>query len=138
MKKYKLLLEDDYDFDLIGICSSHSDYRLVWGINNCIGTQLSKEDDFSIIEKKNGEHLHSFYSYYDEEEHIEYYLVKNVSNNYQRLIPEKDQIDFFLIIKNNLAVDINDLITRLKENESILTAFSFIPGELKSKGNLIF
>lgn len=138
MAKYKLLLEDDYDFDLIGICSSHSDYRLVWGINNSIKIKLAKEADFSILEKKNGEHLHSFYSYYDEEEHIEYYLVKNVSNNYQRLIPEKDQIDFFLIIRNNLTLDINDLINRLKEIESILTAFSFIPSELKSKGNLIF
>lgn len=138
MAKYKLLLEEDYDFDLIGICSSHSDYRLVWGLNNSIGTRLAKEPDFSILEKKNGEHLHSFYSYYDEEEHIEYYLIKNVSTNYQRLIPEKDQIDFFLIIRNNLTLDINDLIKRLKEIESILTAFSFIPSELKSKGNLIF
>ena len=54
MPKHKLLLEDDYDFDLIGICSSHSDYRLVWGINNAIGTRLAKEEDFSILEKKNG------------------------------------------------------------------------------------
>lgn len=138
MPKHKLLLDDDYDFDLIGICSSHSDYRLVWGINNAIGTRLAKEEDFSILEKKNGEHLHSFYGYFDEEEHIEYYLVKNVSNNYQRLIPEKDQIDFFLIIRNNLTVEINDLITQLKEIESILTAFSFNPEDLKSRGNLIF
>jgi len=138
MAKHKLLFEDDYEFELIGLCSSHADYRLCWAINNSLGILLTKEDDYSVLEKKDGEHLHSFYGYYDEEEHLEYYLIKNVSNNYQRLIPEKDQIDYFLVIKNNLVREINDMVTRLKENDSILTAFVFDPNELKSKANLVF
>ncbi|OIQ37098.1 MAG: hypothetical protein BM555_01520 [Crocinitomix sp. MedPE-SWsnd] len=138
MAKHKLLFEDDYEFELIGLCSSHADYRLCWAINNSLGIHLTKEDDYSVLEKKDGEHLHSFYGYYDEEEHLEYYLIKNVSNNYQRLIPEKDQIDYFLVIKNNLVKEINDMVIRLKENDSILTAFVFDPNELKSKANLVF
>ena len=138
MAKHKLLFEDDYDFELIGICSSHSDYRLCWGINQVLKIQLTKGEEYSVLEKKNGEHLHSFYEYYDEEEHIEYYLIKNLSNNFQRLIPEKDQIDYFLVIKNNFIRDINDLIMSLKEIESILTAFVFNPEELKSRANLQF
>ena len=138
MAKHKLLFEEEYDFQLIGICSSHSDYRLCWGINNGLEIQLEKGTDYSVVEKKDGEHLHSYYEYYDEEEHIEYYLIKNVSNNFQRLIPEKDQIDYFLVIKNNFVREINDILIRLKEIESILTAFIFDPSELKSKGNLVF
>ena len=138
MAKYKLQLEDDYDFDLIGICSSHSDYRLSWGINKELNIKLSKAEEFSIQYKKEGIHLYSFYEYYDEEEHIEYYLVKNVSNNYKKLIPEKEQIDFFLIIKNNLLHDVSDTLDQLRKIDSILTAFIFEVEELKSKSNLIF
>ena len=138
MAKHKLLLDEEYDFDLIGICSSHSDYRLSWGINQALDIQLEKGAEYSVLEKKDGEHLHSFYEYYDEEEHIEYYLIKNVSNNFQRLVPEKDQIDYFLIIKNNYTKEINDILNCLKEIESILTAFIFDPNELRSKANLVF
>lgn len=138
MAKHKLLFEDEFDFELIGICSSHSDYRLCWAINQSLGISLSKEQDYSILEKKDREHLHSFYSFFDEEEHIEYYLIKNVSNNYKRLVPEKDQVDYFMVIKNNLVRDIGLMVNRLKENESVLTAFVFEPNELKSKANLIF
>jgi hypothetical protein len=138
MAKRKLLFEEDYDFDLIGICSSHSDYRLCWGINSALDISLNKGDDFSVLEKKTGEHLHSFYEYYDEENHVGFYLIKNVSSNYQRLVPEKDQVDYFLIIKNNFVLEINDILIRLKQIDSILTAFIFNPNELKSKGNLVF
>ncbi len=138
MAKHKLILEDDFSFDLIGICSSNADYRLTWGINKGLSIALHKDEDLNIYVKKEGDHLYSFYSYYDELEHIEYYLVKNVSNNYRRLIPEKDQIDYFLLIKNNFTLEINDILTSLKRVESILTAFKFDPNDLKSKANLVF
>lgn len=138
MAKHKLFFDEEFDFELIGICSSYSDYRLTWGINNALQIELNKGQEYSVIEKKDGEHRHSYYEYYDEEEHIEYYLIKNVSDNYQRLIPEKDQIDYFLIIKNNLVKEINDILNRLKQIDGILTAFIFDPNELKSKSNLIF
>ena len=92
MPKRKLMLEEEYDFELIGICSSHSDYRLCWGINSALSIELNKGDDFSVLEKKTGEHLHSYYEFYDEENHIEFYLIKNISSNYQMLVPEKDQL----------------------------------------------
>lgn len=136
--KHKLVLEDDFDFELIGICSSNADYRLSWGINNALKITLAKDSDYEINVKKDGEHTYSFYSFYDEDDHIEYYLVKNLSNNYKKLIPEKDQIDYFLIVKNNFTKEINDILMRLKEVDSILTAFIFNPDDLKSKEFLIF
>jgi hypothetical protein len=138
MAKHKLVFEDDYSFDLIGICSSNADYRLTWGINKELKIALQKDEDLSIFVKKEGDHNYSFYSFYDEEEHVEYYLVKNLSNNYRKLIPEKDQIDYFMIIKNNYSLEINEIVKSLKRIDSILTAFSFDPNELKSKSNLVF
>ena len=138
MAKHKLIFEEDYSFDLIGICSSNADYRLCWGINKALSIALKKDEDLSVHLKKEGEHFHSFYSFYDASEHIEYYLVKNISTNYKKLIPEKDQIDYFLLMKNNYTLEINDILTALKSIDSILTAFIFDPNELKSKSNLIF
>ena len=138
MAKHKLILEDDFSFDLIGICSSNADYRLTWGINKNLSIELQKDEDLSLHVKKEGDHLYSFYSYYDELDHVEYYLIKNLSNNYRRLIPEKDQVDYFLLLKNNFTVGINDILTSLKRLDSILTAFIFDPNDLKSKSNLVF
>ena len=111
---------------------------MTWGINKELKIALQKDEDLSIFVKKEGDHNYSFYSFYDEEEHVEYYLVKNLSNNYRKLIPEKDQIDYFMIIKNNYSFEINEIVTSLKRIDSILTAFSFDPNELKSKSNLVF
>lgn len=138
MARHKLFAEDDYDFDLIGICSNNSDYRLCWNINQCLQIRLSKAADYSLVSKKDGESFHSFYEFKNEEDFTEYYLIKNVSNTYKHLIPEKDQVDYFLIIKNNSLHDLDDILTSLRSNESILTAFIFDPEELKSKQNLLF
>ena len=91
-----------------------------------------------MLSKKDGESFHSFYEYADPDDYTEYYLIKNLSNTYKHLIPEKDQVDYFLVIKNNTLHDLEDILTSLKSNESILTAFIFDPDELKSKPNLLF
>ncbi|MBI3134817.1 MAG: IPExxxVDY family protein [Bacteroidetes bacterium] len=138
MAKHKLFAEDDYEFELIGICSNNSDYRLCWNINQCLQIGLSKGDDYSLLSKKDGESFHSFYQFTDADDLTEYYLIKNVSNTYKHLIPEKDQVDYFLVIKNNTLHAVDDILTALRSNESILTAFIFDPDELKSKPNLLF
>ena len=52
-KKHTLTLECEYDFEMIGICSHHSDYRLVWGINSVLNLNLEKADeDFIVVNKK--------------------------------------------------------------------------------------
>ena len=138
MVKHKLTLEEDFDFELVGICSNHADYRLCWAINKALGLGLSRAEDYEVVSKKEGQHLYSFYEYFDEDDHIEYTLIKNISDNYRPLIPEKEQIDYFLVIKNNAVRDIEDMLSRLKGLESVLTAFIFDPDDLKSKANLIF
>jgi hypothetical protein len=138
MAKHKLFAEDDYEFDLIGLCSNHGDYRLCWNLNQCLQISLCKGEDYSLLSKKDGESFHSFYEYTNIEDLTEYYLIKNLSNTYKHLIPEKDQVDYFLVIKNNTLHDLDTILNALKTNESILTAFIFNPDELKSKPNLLF
>lgn len=138
MAKYKLEWDNDYDFNLFGICSNHPDYKLTWALNQLLNISLTKEDDYLVGHKKNGDYRFSFYSYYDETDHLYYYLLKNVSDTFKHLIPEKDQIDYFLILKENEIISEEEILNRIKQSDLIQTAFSFDVEELKSKENLVF
>lgn len=139
MSKFILEVEPDLDFDLIGICSNHSDYRLSWSLNATLGIDLQKNTDNFQISGKKGQVIGSFslYEFKHLETHTEYYLIKNKNNN-QTLIPEKPQLDYFLIIRENFDLDIEQLLTNVKLVPSVQTAFLFYPEELKSAKNLIF
>lgn len=138
MAKYKLEWDADYNFDLIGICSNHADYKLCWSINKTLGINLKKEEDYVIAHKKSGDYNFSFYEYYDEVTHVSFFLIKNISDTFKRLLPEKDQIDYFLIIKENSELEPLEIVKKIKPSETVLTAFVFDVNELKSKENLVF
>lgn len=137
--KHTLILADDLDFDLIGVCSHQSDYRLCWSINEALELELAKADEPFMVSGKKGEVLsqHSFYEWEDEQNHLSYYLIKNKAGS-SFLIPEKAQIDYFLVIRELGIVNIDDFLTQLKSISSILTAFIYNPNELKSSKHLIF
>ena len=138
-KKHILSFEPEIDFEMIGICSHHSDYRLVWSINNNIGLRLIKsKEDYTLTNKK-GEltSSHSSYEYSDDQNRLNYYLIKNKSQG-QYLISENPSIDFFLFLCDNHAIEIDELIARLKNVPSILGAYQFDPMEINSAENLVF
>lgn len=139
MAKHTLKLEDDYNFDLIGLCSHQSDYRVCWSINDHLDLHLSKSLEPFMVSGKKGEILssHSLYEWYHEDEAVEYFLIKNAHQN-NFLIPEKSQIDYFLVIREAGVVEIDVFLTKIREISGILTAFIFDPAELKSSAKLIF
>ncbi len=138
-KKHTLTFEQTFDFDMVGICSHHSDYRLAWGINQCLTIQLSRCEEDYIVTNKKGEAVssHSMYEFADEENRLDYFLVKNkMHGNY--LIPEKPSVDFFLFLCDNIAIDIEQLMKQLKEVSSILGVFPFEPEDIHSAEYLVF
>ena len=139
MTKFTLEVEPDLDFDLIGICSNHSDYRLTWSLNATLGIDLTKNTDNFQVSGKKGQIVGTFslYEFIHPETHTEYYLIKNKNNN-ETLIPEKPQLDYFLVIRENFDLDLDELLARVKMVPSVQTAFSFYPEELKSASNFIF
>lgn len=138
-RKHILSFEDEIDFEMIGICSHHSDYRLVWGINDKIKLKLVKSDDDLCSTNKKGETVseHSMYTFIDEENRLEYYLVKNKAQG-KLLIPEKGAIDYFLFLCNNSFVETEGLLRELKGVTSILAAYEFDPAEIPSTENIVF
>ena len=117
MAKHNSIFEETYDFDLIGICCSHSDYRLCWSINKALQMDLCKGDDYYLRTKKTGNIIFRFTIFFNEETHEAFYLIKNLSfDNYKRLIPEQDQIDYFMIIKDGYELDLNVFLNPIKKN----------------------
>ncbi|MGB0932974.1 MAG: IPExxxVDY family protein [Lishizhenia sp.] len=139
MAKHVLKLEADVDFDLVGICSHHPDYRLCWALNDQLRLRLTKANEpFCVSNKKGGVvSEHSFYEWFDEVNHIEYYFIKNKGGG-KYLIPEEPQIDYFLVLRENNIVAISALVAQLKQNSGIITALEIDAVNLKSADKLIF
>jgi hypothetical protein len=138
-KKYTLTFDQEFDFDMIGVCSHHSDYRLVWNINKKIGLQLAKSNEDYVIMNKKGEVVsnYSMYEYKDEIDRLTYYLIKN-KNHGNYLIPEKPTIDYFLFLHDNYAVNAKQLISELKAVPSVLGVYDFDPYDIESAENIVF
>lgn len=137
-KKHLLDFENELEFDLIGICTPHPDYRVVWDINSTLKWQLGKADDLFEITGKKGQSLssHTYYFWKDEENLIEYYFIKNKSEN-KFLIPEYHQIDYFIIVNNLQLETIDHLVGKLKTVGNIMAVFSYDPLEIPSAENII-
>jgi hypothetical protein len=73
----------------------------------------------------------------DEENRLEYYLIKNKNNN-KFLIPEKPSIDYFLFLVNNIAIEIDEFVGKLRKVDSILGIYPFDPEDIESTQNLVF
>jgi hypothetical protein len=138
-RKYTLSVDYEYNYEMIGICSHHNDYRLVWGINNVLDLSLEKADEDFIVVNKKGQNLsnHSLYEFKDFENLIEYYLIKNKHEG-KFLIPEKQNIDYFLFLCENHLGNLEQIIKNLKSVSSVLAVFNFNPEEFVSTENLIF
>ncbi len=138
-KKHTLFFEQDYDFDMIGICSHHNDYRLAWGINEHLNIQLTKADEDYVAVNKKGIPIsaHSLYEFKDEDCLTEYYLVKNKCQG-KLLIPEKPSVDYFLFLFENHLVDPEELTQQLRNIPSVLGTFLFNPEEIQSTENIVF
>ena len=98
-KKHILTFEEELDFEMIGLCSHHSDYRLAWSINDQVQLHLTKCEEDYIVTNKKGEVVstHSMYAFEDSVNRLEYYLVKNKHQG-QYLIQEKPSVDYFLFL----------------------------------------
>jgi hypothetical protein len=138
-KKHLLAFEQEYDFDMIGLCSHHNDYRVAWGINEKLNIRLTKAPEDYVVTSKKGIAVsqHSYYEFKDSENLIEYYLIKNKSLG-KYLIPEKPAIDYFLFLFENHVSEPEDILFELKEIPSILGGFVFDPEEFDSTEHIVF
>lgn len=137
MSKLTFSLENEYDFELIGISCHSKDYRICWSLNNALKTNFKRIEDYEI-QKKNEIINFPFFEYIDEDNNIEYFVIANKSSE-GYLVSEKQSIDYFLVLKGSVTDKlVENLTKKVKEIDVVIIAHRIDVNELKSKQNLLF
>ena len=138
MQKTVLKLSLDLDFVLIAITASLKDYVCCHKINSTLGFNLAKTDDHEIYGgAKNSSQFYSMFYYLAEQGEIEYYFLNN-RNGEGVLIPEMNNVDFFIVIHQYIdKEDLNFLISGLNKLPEVQVAVKIDPAKLRSKENLM-
>jgi hypothetical protein len=139
MKKSKLLIDYEYNFDLIGVITTARGYRLAWELNQRLGITLIKQSDLIVGFKNNEEKVFSFYAFETPLNRLK--LFKNKSSEEESgkyfLIPEFPHFDFIILAAMEEHKP-EQLITVVKSISSVQLASSIPLAGLKSKSNFIF
>ena len=161
MAKYNLnTSNDDFDFVLIGLMCTNSQYQVIGAINDALKVNLHLHA-FVPYNLKDGKLFNfSLYGFFDEELGLEYSVIPNQSNfegpninsagandlfattnvdESVRLVKELPKTDFFIVLKgedlHNYQFKIMD---KLKTVNDFLQVQSIAVEELPSKRNLMF
>lgn len=140
MKKSKLVIEYDFDFDVYGIISSAKGYRLAWELNQHLGIHLVKLPDVTVGFRKNVDVGFTHYSF---ETHVsQLKLLSNkpadrVPGKYF-LTPEFPHYDYIVLARLHNRDPDEVLLDELKEIPSVELAAPILLEELKSKTNFVF
>lgn len=140
MKKSKLVIDYEFDFELLGLISSAKGYKLAWDINQALDIQLVKQPDLVVGFKKNEERSFSFYAYQTQLNRLKMFKNKPSEQDSGKyfLIPEFPHYDFIILADMEEHFTHQQLIHSIKTIKSIQLV-AFIPLEgLKSKSNFIF
>lgn len=140
MKKIKLVVEHQFDFELLGIVAPLKDYKMAWVINQVLDLKLIKAQDLVLefIEDPKIE----ISKYMEKMDHGFVQLLKNKSiskrTNAAYLIPELKIMDYFLLLQDQtFELDINVYIERLSESPHIQNVVKLDVSKIKSKENLL-
>lgn len=139
MSRYRLDVDFDFDFPLIGISSSLKDYRLCWQINRALNIELCRQKDLLVSnEKKRQEAYFNLFQFEDAIDFLRYFLIANKSAG-SLFIPELKQADFFMMLRGDAAKETALVVMeKLKSLPGIEAVFETNPAKLCSRQNLIF
>jgi len=153
-KIHSIDFEFDHDYTLIGIHSTLEDYRMAYFLNMNLCLKLNRfNENLDFPSKKCS---FPFYIYEDIATFTTWSLIANKyvfvdyvnssKNNLFNeetktsfLIPEKNNVDYFIKINGSLTRNnLKDILIRINNTNNIITSYTLDPYDLKSKENLIF
>jgi hypothetical protein len=123
-KKHTISYDAEIEFEVLAICSPYPDFRFIWNINKAAELQMTKaEIPFHLYNKK-GElsSSHSKYYWHDDSNEVQYMILKNFEQG-KRLVPELDQVDYFLFVQTDYNTPTKDILKALTRCEAVMTAF---------------
>ena len=141
MKKSKLIVDHNFDFELVGIISNAKGYKLTWEINRALKFNLVKAKEL-VLSFIDNNHL-TILNYKYETENNKLLLIKNrgvesdgIPGSF--LIPELQRFDYLLWARSVDEFDLVLWIDKIKELRVIQYAIRIDIEKLKSKENLLF
>ena len=140
MRKNKLIIDYEYDFNLVGIISTAKGYKLAWELNQALGIHLVKQSDLIVVFKNNEEKGVGYYSHQTQLNRLKVFKNRpaDLDAGKYYLIPEFPHYDFIILAAMEQYDKMQSLVQSLKSINSIQLA-AIIPLEgLKSKSNFIF
>ena len=117
----KLTFKVDYfeEYELLSVASHLKDYRLAYFINEHLGLELQKFDDFKLKDEKR----YSWFCYSEGENGSTFYLIGNTHPD-GLLIPSQKGIDYFLLIKDLFDDNrLKGLTTKLRGIKGVMGVF---------------
>ena len=160
MAKYVLDADFDYDFSLIALSAHVPDYKMCIELNRLLSLDFTRDTAIDLKEKNTASALlFSCFSFQDEEDLSEYFLLSNTSSNSvglsnkasepqslfseeknikRLLIPELPQTDFLFLLKaDNHTQEIHRIARQIKTIPFVLSAQIIEVETLPSKKNLL-
>lgn len=142
MRKKKLDLTYEFNFDLAGIVSNKKEYKLAWHLNAKLGISLAKQQDIRIEFSNQAPILISNFRFETEFLYIEMLQNKLLSgggSKPQFLMPEFKQFDYLLKLRDETGeMTIANVCTIIREIALVEYVSQLNFDQLKSKENLLY
>lgn len=139
MKKSKLVIDYEFNFDLIGVATAARGYKLAWEINHLLNIQLVRQADLVVGFKNNEEKNFTFYAYETPLNRLK--LFKNRSSEQETgkyfLIPEFPHFDFIILAAMEDHTH-QQLLESIRSISAVQLAAAIPLEGLRSKSNFIF
>lgn len=143
MKKQKLFVDYEFDFDVFGVVSAFKDYKLAWNLNKSLGISLTRKKDLLI---KFVDHTLAITNFKFKTENSLIRLLKNRSYESQYgenlfLVPEMITMDFFIMVTGDtgyLKRESASFLDILRKVNGVDYAIKVEIEKIKSKENFLF
>ncbi len=137
MKKQKLQVDYDIDFEVFGIVSAFKDFKLAWNLNDKLHLTLTKRKDLRL---RFVDHELVVSNFLYETPNSQIWLIKNRSQEFDGgegayFVPELTEMDYFLRTE---GIKEKNWVNELRSIPGVDYIHFVNIDQLKSKENFIF
>lgn len=138
-KVIKLDFEGEYNFILLGLICGFKDYKLCFELNHALNLNFQRNDDVNIPTGRPGSNTRHSYYLANGLDYESYHVLANRDKaGAGFFIPEKKNIDFFLLITDAAgSFEIKNMIATLRNVDIISGVYEMDPYEMKSADSFL-
>jgi hypothetical protein len=120
-QKLSIDLEEETNYSVIGISSILKDYKLIFLLNKLGDFDFKRVDTF-VFNIKKQDFLYSMYTFIDDFNLQNFYLLSNKANSV-KLVPDFKHFDYILILDGEFEEDyVSQLVQNIKSVSGVMLA----------------